>query len=207
MAKYDAFGRPAAAGTRTRGERPRPVLLAPVLAVLAVAAVGALLAFAAGHRGVHHVAARRAKRTPIVMPSVFAHDSLLVAANLRPALRLALEQGRGRLLSVTVSPRALDVIFAPRHGRSVTVIVTSEGDVSTGRQGHESGRGFRAARVDPAAPARFVPAAARRLHAPLGLFIAAGLELGPRGLRWSAAFDGSFFGREVYGTPDGTLTG
>jgi hypothetical protein len=61
--------------------------------------------------------------------------------------------------------------------------------------------------VDPAAPARFVAAAARRLRAPLRQFIAAGLELGPRGLQWSAAFAGRFFGHEVYGAPDGTLTG
>jgi hypothetical protein len=206
MAKYDAFGRPATAGALTGGERPRPVLLAPVLAIVAVAAVGGLLAFAAGHRGVHHPAAARATRIrPATTPTAFSHDSLLVPANLRPAMRLALEQGRGRVLSVTLSPNAFDVIFAPRHGRSFVVTVTASGDVATGDQSEQPDRGFPAGRIDPAAPARFIPAAARRLGVPVRALIAVGLQRESGGLQWSAAFDGR--DQEVYGTPDGAVTG
>jgi hypothetical protein len=206
MARYDAFGRPAAAGTLTSGERPRPVLLAPVLAVLVVAAVGGLLAFAAGHHGVRRAAVAHATRIgPVTTPTAFSHDSLLVPGNLRPALRLALAQGHGRILSVTVSPNALDVIFAPRHGRSFVVMVKANGDVATGGQSEQPGRGFPAARIDPAVPARFVVAAARRLGVPVRALIAMGLQRETGGLQWSAAFDGR--DQEAYGTPGGTVTG
>jgi hypothetical protein len=205
MANYDAFGRPAAAGTLTTGERPRALLLAPALAILAVAVVGGLLTFATGHHsGARHTAAR-ATVGPATTPTAFSHDSLVVPANLRPAMRLALEQGEGRILSVTVSPNAVDVIFAPRRGRSFVVMVTANGDVATGHQSEQPDRGFPAARIDPAAPARFIPAAARRLGVPVRALIAVGLQRKSGGLQWSAAFDGR--DQEVYGTPDGTVTG
>jgi hypothetical protein len=207
MANYDAFGRPAAAGTLTSGERPRRVLLAPAAALLAVAAIGGLLALAASHHGaVHHPAAAKESRIgPVTTPVAFSHDSLLVPANLRPALRLALEQGHGRVLSVTVSPNAFDVIFAPHHGRSFVVTVTASGNVATGHQSEQPDRGFPASRIDPSAPARFVAAAARRLGVPVRTLIAAGLQRESGGLQWSAAFDGR--NQAVYGTPDGTVTG
>jgi hypothetical protein len=204
MPSYDAFGRPLDGTSTAERARsvPRGVFVAAALVALALAG-----AAVAPHLHADRPAAKHTAR-PRRVSQVLGATSLLRPINLGKALSTGADLGgHGALIGVDVTPRVVNLQFAPVDGIERDVLVYAGGRTYTSRfKATDYGHHFSVVLVNTSAPQRFVPAAAREVHVPVDALKSLLLLAERDGtLMWFATFTG--YHGDVRGSASGTVLG